>query len=274
MNYPQYALPDTQSMPSGSIWADCPTDDFKGRSSNVPAGFFRHIDFADFRTSSNVNAAQAFWERGLKVFGSDGGSIATLDERPGGSTFAADGDDEGVSVGQMHYPFRIDRGLGNFWFECRIKTSTITDTKHGFLLGLIDASSLSATVPIAAAGTLADENLVGFFRPEGDGDGIDTVYKANGVTAVTVGANAVVPVADTWMKLGMTFKATGDPVAQNRLTFWLNGAPLADGKVIPTADGTDFPNDVNMGFVFALLNATATTPGSTSLSWAQICQLY
>lgn len=259
----------TQSTDRGyspGLWEGCP--DISKLIDDPTQGWFFDLNCNKFRTSTNINAAEAYWAEGCKVFGSNGAAIASADERGGAITLSSDGDDEGASIGQMIYPFQIDRDLGKLWFEARIKTSTIADTKHGFFLGLIDASALSATVPIAAAGTLADENFVGFHRLEGDGDYVDTVYKADGVTQVTVQTDAKVLVADTYIKLGFRF----DPL-DNILRFFANGVELTTSKSIPTADGTDFPNDVRMGFVFALLNATGTTPGNTTISMARCVQV-
>lgn len=258
----------TQSTDRGyspGLWNDAPS--IQALRNNPTLGWFFDLDCGAFRTAANVNAAEAYWAQGCKVFGSDGAVIAAADERGGAITLSSDGDNEGVSIGQMIYPFQIDRALGKVWFECRLKTSTIADTKHGFFVGLIDSSALSATVPIAANGTLADENFVGFHRLEGDGDYVDTVYKADGVTQVTVASDAQVLVADTYIKLGFKF----DP-SDNVLRFFVNGTQLTTTKTIPTADGTDFPNDVRLGFVFALLNATGTTPGSTTISMARVIQ--
>jgi len=264
----QNGTSNTDRKPSPAIWGDCPWRDINDPRSLVD-GYARRWDFATFRTATNVNAAEAYWADGLKCFGSDGAAIAALDAQGGGITLSSDGDNEGVSLGQMVYPFQISRSTKKLWFECRLKTSTIADTKHGFFVGLIDSSALSATVPIASAGTLADENFVGWHRLEGDGDKVDAVYKADGVTQVTVEADAVTLAADTWVKLGMKW----DPEDSYKLKFYADNL-LIDSYTMASADGTDFPNDVRLGFVFALLNATASTPGSTSLAWAQIAQVF
>jgi hypothetical protein len=258
---------------SPNIWHDCPWASIR---EGVIPGLAWEFNFGLMRTSADIAAAEAYWAHDLKVFGSTGGSIAVGDEYGGSATFAADGDNEGVGLGWMGYPLQIDRGKGKLWFEVHLKTSTITDTKHGFFVGLIDSSALSATVPIAAAGTLADENFVGFHRLEGDGDKLDTVYKANGVTQVTVGTDAVTLVADTYKKVGMKFEPGVDPISggTNYLSFYADNLRLADDKEIPSGDGTDFPNDVRLGFVFALLNATGSTPGSTTLACARVAQLF
>jgi len=256
----------TSRGPSQNLWKDCPDI---GYLLNHPSdGWFIFQDFVNFRTSSNINAAEAHWADGYRVFGSNGGAIANeTDERGGVVTISSDGDDEGVGIGTMGQPFQIDQALGNLWFEARVKTSTIADTKHGFFLGLADSTAMTATVPIAADGTLANLNFVGFHRLEGDGDYVDTVYKADGVTQVTVKSDAQVLVADTFIKLGMRYDASGQV-----LKFFVNGTQLADTKTIPAADGTDFPNDVRLGMCFAVLNATGTTPGNSSIDWWRCVQ--
>jgi hypothetical protein len=261
---------------SKSIWYDCNWD---GIMRGDIEGTARFYDFSRFRLSSNINAAEANWDQGLVAFGDDGGSIAVLDALGGGVTIGSDGDNEGVSIGDQIFPFQISRSHDKLWFEVLLQTSTIADTKHGIFVGLIDAAALSATVPIAAAGTLADENFVGFHRLEGDGDKFDTVYKADGVTQVTVGADAATIVAATDIKLGIKFDPQIDPYIQAAdsakkylVTFYADGVRLTSYYQVIAAAGTDFPNDVRLGFVAAVLNATATTPGTTTLKKAWIAQ--
>jgi hypothetical protein len=261
---------DNGYAPSPSLWKDFRVQDLL-RKAPGNDGLFVRYDFANFRTSTNINASEAYWCNGLKAYGSDGGAIAALAAQGGGITLSSDGDNEGVAIGSMVFPFQISRSHKKLAFEARIKTSTITDTKHGFFLGLIDPSALSATVPIAAAGTLADENFVGFHRLEGDGDYVDTVYKAATVTQVTVQSDAQVLVADTWIKLGFRYEPSGSK-GKYYLRFYANGLPLTTAYQVASGSGTDFPNHVQLGFVFALLNATASTPGNTSIQWAQIAQ--
>ncbi len=262
---------DTSSNPSGTIWGRIPVRDI---IEGVVPGYFRHFNFVEFRKSANVNAAVAFWADGWNLFGSDGAVVADAGAQGGGATFSSDGDNEGVSFQMVGLPFFLSRDYGRFAFEVRLKTSTITDTKHGFFTGLLDTATLSATVPIAAAGTLADENFVGFHRLEGDGDAIDTVYKADGVTQVTVGTDAITLVADTYVKLGMYYEPFGDKDGAYALSFYKDGVRLASSKIIPSAAGTDFPNDVQMGPVCAVRNAAGSSPGTLTLRRWRAAQLY
>jgi hypothetical protein len=255
--------------PSPFIWNDCPWEDI---SSGALPGYARHWEFDGFRTSANINAAEAYWSEGLKAFGSNGAAITAVDQLFGAVSLGSDGDDEGASIAQFGQPCQIDQGQGKFWLEARIKTSTVADTKHGIFFGMCDSTALTATVPLTAAGALADLNLVGFLRAEGDGDQLDCVYKANGVTAVTVQADALpsayVLAADTYIKIGLKYFADADYT----LKYFANGVSLAS-KAIPSADGTDFPNDVRLGWVLAVLNATGSTPGTTTVDWVRVAQL-
>lgn len=256
----------TSRGPSQNLWKDAP--DIAYLMNQPTAGWYIWDDFCGFRTATNVGAAEAYWANGFTLFGDATADVSSeSDERGGVITIDTDADNESVAIGSMVTPFQIDQNLGDLWFEARIKTSTIADTKHGFFLGLADSTALANAVPLTTADALADLNLVGFWRREADGDYVDTVYKADGVTAVTVKADAQVLVADTFIKLGMRYDAIGQV-----LKFYVNGTALADSKDIPAADGTDFPNDVRLRFVFAL-QAAAASPGSASIDWVRCIQV-
>ena len=270
----------TDSLWSPSIWGNCPIKaiqegELKGR---VWEFNFDTLPKTPATTEGNFGLFSQF---------SDTGGFINADTAIGsGWSMGSDGDNEGASIRSRSTPFQIDRTAGGqFWFECRMKTSTIADTKHNILLGLMEDTALTATVPITAAGAIADINMVGFRRTEAASGGavMDTVYKANGVAAVTVQAGGIALVADTYTKLGMTYNPNVDPfiadtaytgAARYALAFYQNGLRLATTKQIPTAQGTDFPNDVPLGFFFAVLNATGTTPGSSTVSNIRIAQIY
>lgn len=266
---------NTDRNPSPNVWYDCPWLDLvEGNRSGV--WFFD--DFLSFPITPAT--AEGNWGQ-YAQFSSTGGTITAGTGRGGEAIFASDGDNEGASIRTLATPFKIDQSLGKFWFECRIKSSTVADTKHGIFVGLLENAALTATVPIAADGTLADQNLVGFHRLEGDGDQIDTVYKANGVTQVSVQSDVLSTTntaagtlaADTYIKLGMVFDPTNDISGTNYLSFYVNNLRLATAKQIPAADGTDFPNDVGLGLVFAVLNATGSTPGNATIDWWRAAQI-
>jgi hypothetical protein len=264
---------NTQYGPSPFLW-NRPGIDIPAIEADPNRGIFQRIGWG--RPMPLVAAGSEANYGSYKGFASTGGSAAALAAVGGGLTFSSDGDDEGASIVSSVPAFKINRDTGMVIFEAAFKVSTIADTKFGLYCGLIEAITLSATVPIAAAGTLADRNLVGFHRLEGDGDYLDTVYKADGVTQVTVGADAQVLVADTVIKAGFIY----NPSDSYKLRYFGNGVELANtagtyaGYTVPSALGTDFPNDVTLGMCFAILNATASTPGSASLIGMQCLQTF
>lgn len=232
-------------------------------------GFWAMIDGRSVGPNASTSGGTVSEANGpLTTFLSQGGAIANADTSSVGSGIkcSSDGDNEGVVLAQLWTPFKIAYQGRPFIFEARVKSDTIADTKHGIFVGLVEAITPSATVPITAAGAIADQNIVGFHRLEGDGDQFDTIYKANGVTQVSVQQDAVTIVADTWVKLGMYFDGT-------TLKFYKNGDVLSTTKTIPSGAGTDFPNDVNLGLVFSMLNATASSPGAAYLDWMIAAQL-
>lgn len=255
-------VPNEMRGRSPFIWATFPIADIKRDSSK---GYFFEEDFIDFiPVAAGAEASFGRW----RGFASTGGSVVestTLADVGGVAEFSSDGDDEGAGIRQPSQPFAIYPGAPDFAMECRVKRSSIDNTKRGLFIGLIQSTTLTATSPIAAAGTLADLNFVGFHFLEGDGDQCDCVYKADGVTQVTVQADAIPTdyalAADGWVKLGATFTSK-----DNKFRWFVNGVEVASVTVISTA-GTDFPNDVKMGLVITMLNATGTTPGKDSFDW-------
>lgn len=254
---------DADSKFSPFIWKDCPLQELRD---GIVEGWIIEDDFENCVAVAAGSEAAAGRYMG---FASTGGSVAQADEVGGAVTASSDGDDEGASIRTHGRPFQISRSHGKMWFEARVKTSTITDTKHGFVVGLSDSLTLTATVPITAAGALADENLLVFRKQEGDGDQLDFSYKADGVTAVDVATDIVTGglAADTYVKVGFIYNP--DTYV---LTGYVNGVSIGT-KTIPSAAGSDFPNDVRMGLIFAVLNATGTTPGSATIEKWRCAQL-
>lgn len=256
---------DTSRGASSAIWASCPIED-------ILAGVKDGYHFFDDFLSGPLVAAGSEAATGLyRGFGDTASTGANGDEIGGTLVFTGTTQDKACGFRTPTAPWQISRSHGKLWFEARVKSSTIADAKHGIFLGLMEDTAITTAVPIiSSSGTqsLADKNFVGFHRLSADGDMFDTVYKADGVTQVTVGSDAVTIAADTYVKLGMVF----DP-ATYVLTFYKNGVKLADTKTIPSAVGTDFPNDVRLGLIFATSLATGTTPGSAEIDWWRCAQL-
>lgn len=248
---------------------------------NPDLGLIVQHRFDQFKPVSNVNAAEAYSTLGWKVFGSDGFAITALTAQGGGVSIGSDGDNEGGSLAWMIQQFRIARATKRFWWEVEVAPSAITDAKNNIFCGMVDSTALTATVPITAAGAIADLNLVGFHRPEsarsvaGTGGAImNAVYKANGVAAVTVQTDAAALVAATKTRLGMRYDRDASPWSNDPYTLCFFQDDVKVGSVqIASADGTDFPNDVNLAPCFSILNATGSTPGTLSIYQIMCAQL-
>lgn len=261
---------NTSANYSPSIWNDCPVESLRDGQATGPGGFIWEHRFVNIPVT--LPTTEGNWGE-LTAFSSTGGTAVPDDgEIGGGVALASDDDNEGVGMRSGGTPAKIILTGGDFWFEARVKSSTIADTKLGFFLGLTANVALTATSPIAANGTLADINLVGFHRLEGDGDKVDAVYKASGVTQVTVQADAGTLVAATYTNLGMKFVAARNIGRGVGYLYWFQDGVEIAAKLIPSAAGTDFPNNVNLGFVFAMLNAAAA-PGTASIKHVRMAQV-
>lgn len=270
-----FAGANTTAVYSGSIWDDCPVEAL--RDGQVP-GFIWEKNFTNAPITPPTTEGN--W-MDLAAFSDTGGTMTgDTTEVGGGIAFGSDGDNEGASFRTMVCPAKIIRTGGDFWCEWRMLTSTITDTKHNIFSGLMTNNALTAISPITALGALADVGLVGFKRPEDakgaagtGGATLNAVYKASGVTAVVVQADAGTLVAATYTNLGLKFVPARNIGKGAGYLYWYQDGVVVASKLIPTAAGTDFPNNVNLGFVFAVLNATASTPGTSTIKKVRMAQL-
>lgn len=272
---------DTDLKPSNTIWGKCPVELLRTKS--LVNGAFFEDDFSSFNITPATTEGNWTSTRGYAQFSGTGGTItapalsaATASGIPvPGITIGSDDDNEGVALRSLEVPFALNRACQNFWFEACVKKSSIANTILELFVGLMENTALTATVPITTtAATLADVNLVGFYSTESAGSTGNTTYKANGVTAVTVGSAEVTFVANTYTKLGMRLIRSGDRNGAFCLNFYQDGALLSSYKQIPTTAGTDFPTDVAMGPVIAIRNAAGSSPGTASIAWWRAAQLY
>lgn len=275
-----WAGANTGALYSGSIWGDCPLESLRDQQATGPGGFLWEKNFDSL--GPIPDGTEAAWN-GMAAYGSTGAAAVSgpdTTEVGGGFKIGSDGDNEGAGFRTYATPLKIILTGGDLWFEARILTSTIADTKHNIFLGFMENVAVGATVPITATGVLADNNMVGFLRPEtartvaGTGGAImNATYKCDGVTAVNVQTDAVALVAATYTNLGLKFVAQRNIGKGAGYLYWYQDGVIVASKLIPSAAGTDFPNDVFMGFVFAVLNGTGTTPGTSSIKHVRVAQV-
>jgi len=241
----------------------------EGIRNDPGVGFMMMDEFTDLGLSGTITTiiSNAGTGRYL-VFGDAGATIAPDAAVGGGIVLTEATDDEAVSITTKQTPFQIIITGGNLWFEARIKTNTITTNKQAWFCGLMDATPQTSIVPLTATGTIADINCVGFHHPEANTTAFDCSYKADTVTAVEVNSDVGTLVAGTYVQLGMKFDTYS-----NQLTFYINGSPQTTKKTIPSAAGTDFPNDVCLAPVLAQVLA-ASASYTLTMDWWACAQTY
>ncbi len=286
--YPQHKnnfTADTTAGVSG-IWADCPYDEVV---SGYHPGYARQWDFADIPTNSSFTT-EALIGDGVMLFGSTG-AVLTAGSNPtvgtatvaanafGTATMGSNDDNEGAAFRHASAPLRISgpnatatARTGKLWFEARVKQSVNTVTLFDWFVGLMEDTACTAAVPVTAtAGQLADKNLLGFFKLGSAPTFFDAVYKSDGQpsssTHTTALASAQAIVADTYVKLGLTY----DPNS-NRVIWWGNGVQLASYVVLAT-QGNPFPNDVNLGWVIGNTNVAGSITATWTVDWVRCCQI-
>ncbi len=256
----RYAGDTTGNGPSG-FWADCPIWDIDD-DAGVGYGFFDDFTQGGLITSPTSSAALV----GLPYsgFGSSGSTITYTDVVGGGITLAETTDNEGVSIFSLSHCFNITQDGGALWFECRVTPSHTATTEQGMFVGLADSTAKTATMPLTAtASALADLNLVGLHKLDTDLTSIKTVYKADTVTAVTRETVTSALEATTAVKLGFKF----DPEDSAKLSYYVDGTKQATTKTIPDATGTDFPADVRMAPIIAILLGAAASDNTLKIDW-------
>lgn len=255
-----------QRRPTPEIWRHF---QWAGRQSSDDHAVIMHEDFD--RGPAFADNTTGVWTGGLpwRYFTSDSSGVVTFSTADSESAIVvtSDGDNEGAVLSMAGAPIRITKGSGRkVAFEGRVKSSTIADTKHGFFLGLYEPLVPTATSHIAAAGTMVDENFIGFHRLEGDGDKLDLVWKADGQTQHS-DTDAITLVADTYVKVGFYFDG------ESTIKWYFNEDALNASTydvVAADLDAATFPDDINLALCFALINATASTPGSTTIDWLRL----
>lgn len=252
----------TQRRPSDTIWGRVPIDQILNGRAN---GIYQFDDFENFPhiTTPTITTEVAIGGKlGYKAFGSSGGTLVSSGAQWGEMVLTETDDNQGVNIATIGLPYKIARNNAHFVSEIRLKCNNIADLDTGIFYGLVASQTLSATVPIAAAGTLVDSNYVGFHRREGDGDQFDSCYRADdsgstvdavsyvdtdAITSVNASSGSAL-VADSYIRLGMSFNCD-----TFEFTWYINGLPLPTVVTVQSADGTVFPNDVAMGLCLAML---------------------
>lgn len=266
-------IADTSSGPSDSIWATAPIEEIQSTPGKGYHIFERFL-LPGVLVTPTINT-QAVYGNGLKAFGDTGSTILSTSGattgRGGGLVLLTDGtDNDAISIANIALPFQIIQGGGDVFFEARWKLLGIAANAQGIFCGLMEQQTLATAIPLTAANppVVADSNYIGFFKGEAAAT-FNAVYKANGVTAVNIKASAGTLVADTYVKTGFYYNDTA-----KILRMYVNGLQVGADYTLATAAGTDFPNDVPLGFCLAMKNGSgAANLDTCTLNWYRAAQV-
>lgn len=246
--------------PSPRIWKDFLWSD----TDNRPAeGFVCHEDFHD--GPPFTDAAPGAW-KGFAYFGSStSGNAANFTDSDSASIITVNptADEEAFVLTTSAAAIRITKNSGRkVAAEMRFKVSSIADSEGGVFFGLFEPIVPTATSHIADAATLVDANFIGFHRLEGDGDKLDLVWKANGVTQVST-TDAITLVADTFMKVGFLFDG------KETLKWFSDETPLAPASTYDLVSAnlvaSSFPSDINLTVCLAVKSGSGVI--SSAFDW-------
>lgn len=250
--------------PSPAIWDNCPVLEF---TLDPTEGWVYFNDFVDNGVVCAANQTVNRQGDLLCCTAATAGTVITTeaDAREGEVKLASDTDNEDAILSALcgyhtsgHVTFEANKKL---WFEARVKTLNITDAKYGWFVGFAEEGLVATTTLIAAAGTMADKDYVGFHGLEGDGDTLDTVYNTAAGGGTTLKGDAITVAADTYVKVGIYCDGT-------TVYFYKDGVLLADSVTLATAN---FPNGEEMAFYFGIM-AAHTDPCSISIDWLRVAQ--
>ena len=253
---------------SHNLWKSCPWNNLRADRN---AGFAEEEDFLTLGYAGSSGSGAVTGQVGkYPCYIYQGGEIVDAAIQGGGVKIDSDGDNEGAAIFPGTTCLQFKSTMKRAWCEFRVKTSTIADTKHGIFLGLTSAYTPTTGVPIATDGTLADKDLIGFHRLEGTGNAFNFVWKASGQTQVTGITTLVTLVADTFVKIGFTFDPDAETAKQ--MVIFVNGVENATYVTATQMAAATFPNAVTLGPIFAVMNATGTTPGNSTCDWWRYAQ--
>jgi hypothetical protein len=274
--------------PSPKIWNDCPVEEF----AEVP-GKGVHI-FEDFRnalvgkeTASGTDFTSgvgridgvipwyAYAESDKLVdlaLQADGDGVVMLD---------LDGTDADVDcivsgdnvVGSFKTP-TIGETKG-FWFEARVKFSTVTDDDAGSFIGLSQPGEAKDAGGVMAAGglTLQDIDYLGFARLSDDGDKLNVVYNEAASGVAQTSTELIALTVDTYISIGFKLVSTG---VVTKIRFYADGVDLGDDVAITVSStNANFPSATLMAATLSWIAESGVANGhNMKIDWVKIAQQY
>ena len=157
-----------------------------------------------------------------------------------------------------------------FWFEVRFKVNTITDTDLSFFVGLHQPGLLADGVPLGAAPTApADNDYLGFFVAEADGNDLTIIYNEAAAGTAQSDTGEITLVADTFVRVGFRLD-----VNEDKIRVYANGVDQGDDAAIDISS-VNFPSNTNMTPMIVLTSGAAGADGDKiTVDWVRVAQEY
>ncbi|KKL84760.1 hypothetical protein LCGC14_1961530 [marine sediment metagenome] len=271
--------------PSPSIWADCPVNAFlknPGKGSHM---------FDDFRNSilKKEEAARGALTDGIGELHGDMkwniyaesaliADIALQADDIGVLMIDTDGNDDdtyGITGGDNVQGVWRSPKVGEtkkFWFEARLKVSTITNTDISAFFGLMEPGKLGNGTPLGAAPTAPGNfDYFGFFIAEADGDDLTLVQNEPGAGSAQSVTGQITLVANTYIRIGMKLVIDGNSI---KLRYYADGVDLGEDAAIDIGStNANWPGNTNMDLIFTLTSgATGENGDNIKIDWVRIAQ--
>ncbi len=272
--------------PSPSIWADCPIQEFQenpGKGIHIFDDFKNSIVLketasgTDFTSSVGRVAGDINWYSFVETTKLVDHSIPQNDigvlQQLGDTTdqdvncavtgFNVQGIIRTPKVGEQK----------RFWWETRIKVSTITDADLGMFVGLAEPGQAANAKGVfdGDAAALGAVDYVGFAILQGDGDDIIIAYNEAGAGSAQSSTGLVTPVADTYIRLGIKLVILGSGA---KIRFFANGVDLGDDAAVDVSStNANWPGDTDMDLVISMVTGSGGgSDDALSTDWVRFAQ--
>ncbi|MBW8002545.1 MAG: hypothetical protein FVQ80_11065 [Planctomycetes bacterium] len=280
----------TTRGPSPEIWKDCPIQSFQedpGKGIHVFDDFRNSIVLketasgTDFTSSVGRVAGDINWYSFVETTKLVDHSIPQNDI--GVLQLLGDTSDQDVNVAVTGFNVQgiiKTPKVGEekrFWFEARVKVSTITDADLGMFIGLTEpgqAANAKGVFAGDAAALDSNADYIGFAILEGDGDDIIVAYNEASAGTAQSSTGVITPVADTYVRLGIKLVVLGSGGAKIR--FFADGVDLGDAVAVDiSGTNANWPGDTDMDLVLSLVTGSGGgSDDALSIDWVRFAQEY
>lgn len=165
-------------------------------------------------------------------------------------------------------------GPRKLWFECRIKTVSVTAADGGFFVGLAQPGEAKDAGGAMAAGgaSLSDVDHIGFASLSGAMTALKYAYNEASAGTAQTGSAATIAAA-TWYRLGFKVHDNGSGW---KIRFYVNGVDLGDSAAIDISKtNANYPSSTDMDALLAYVaESGAADADGLYIDWVRVAVEY